>query len=127
MKIENFEEAVNLLIDGACIRQKSWDRGRYIYLNKNGNLCDESSLITSFEFFNEGWESYEKQKPKLYDFSWALMHLREGRKIKIYGTPTYYCLRTNKIEKHYIDGGCLRSDYFFGPEELLSKEWMIHA
>ena len=63
-----FEEILIELKNKRKIRRKTWGKGFYLYLNKNGILkdsCDTNVTLTQIELFADDWEGYGKRGEEL--------------------------------------------------------------
>ena len=64
-------EAMKLLEEGKKLRDKNWKEGRYIYLDTDGDIIDESNnqyLVANISDISKEWEMCDDRKevPQFY-------------------------------------------------------------
>ena len=58
-------EAMKLLEEGKKLRDKNWKEGRYIYLDVDGDIIDESNnqyLVANISDISKEWEIYNEKE-----------------------------------------------------------------
>lgn len=80
----NFIEALQALVDGKRIREKNWDKGKYVYVEDNLIVTDCGDVIELvvdvLEYITkDNWEIYQTEEERL---------ITNGKRWSIYRTCT---------------------------------------
>lgn len=87
----NYIEALQSLVEGKKIREKTWDKGKYVYIENNLIFTDCDDVIDLVvdnleDIKKDNWEIYQTEKDKL---------IQAGKRWEIWKT----CCSTNGCEK----------------------------
>ena len=66
----NYIEALQALVDGKKIREKNWDKGKYVYIEDNLIVTDCSDVVDLVvddleDITKDNWEIYQTEEERL--------------------------------------------------------------
>lgn len=76
----NYIEALQALVDGKKIREKNWDKGKYVYIEDNLIVIDcgdviELAVDVLEDITKDNWEIYQTEEDKL---------IADGKRFKVF-------------------------------------------
>lgn len=77
----NYIEALQALVEGKKIREKNWNKNRYLFLSQNGDICNAYGVTITVsinekeDILGNDWEIYQTEEERL---------TADGKRWKIY-------------------------------------------